>query len=237
MPVGRAQRQAERRAFPIDDQVPLGACLATVRRIGSGLRAPLGRARRRCRARPGASPGGRRHAAAPAVPDAAPPRPRRHATPPAAASRSCRCSPSPQARPAIGCRCATRRGCPPAPHGPAPGGWPPFGRAGSGGNSGSIAAQRSSATRGAAIHPQRPKPSYLHSSKSAKSPGPERMRPPEREFRPAPSPALPSSLRQPWRNLRFQASSDQLESEFVGRNGVPSAMKVRTGLRPHQTRR
>ena len=129
MPVGRAQRQAERRAFPIDDQVPLGACLATVRRIGSGLRAPLGRARRRCRARPGASPGGRRHAAAPAVPDAAPPRPRRHATPPAAASRSCRCSPSPQARPAIGCRCATRRGCPPAPHGPAPGRGRPLGQA------------------------------------------------------------------------------------------------------------
>jgi hypothetical protein len=40
VPVGPADRQAERRALAIDDQVPLRACLATVRRTGPGLRGP-----------------------------------------------------------------------------------------------------------------------------------------------------------------------------------------------------
>jgi hypothetical protein len=48
VPVGLADRQAERRALAIDDQVPLCACLAAVRRVGPGLRAPLRRAQRRC---------------------------------------------------------------------------------------------------------------------------------------------------------------------------------------------
>lgn len=40
-PVGPAERWAEQRALAIGDQVPLRARLAAVRRIGSGLRAPL----------------------------------------------------------------------------------------------------------------------------------------------------------------------------------------------------
>lgn len=80
---------------------------------------PLSYAWRRCRARPGSSRAGRHCAAAPAGPDVALARPRPHATPPAAASTSCRCSPSLQARPATGCRCAARTGCPPARPDPA----------------------------------------------------------------------------------------------------------------------
>ncbi len=79
---------------------------------------PLWRAPTHCRARPGSNQGGQHREAVPARLDGAPAKPRRHATQPADASTSCRCSPSQRARPAIGCRCAERRGCQPAPPGP-----------------------------------------------------------------------------------------------------------------------
>ena len=41
VPVGAAERQAERRALAVDDRVPLRARLAPVRRVGPGRLAPL----------------------------------------------------------------------------------------------------------------------------------------------------------------------------------------------------
>ncbi len=80
---------------------------------------PLWRTGRRCRAKPGSSPAGRRGAIAATASDAGPARPGPRATRPAGASRSCRCSPSRRARRATGSRFAARTGCPPAPPGPA----------------------------------------------------------------------------------------------------------------------
>jgi hypothetical protein len=41
VPVGRAQHEAERRALPVDHDMPLGARLAAIRRARAGRGAPL----------------------------------------------------------------------------------------------------------------------------------------------------------------------------------------------------
>lgn len=153
VPVGPAERHTERRALAIDDRVPLRARLAAVRRIRPGLRAPLWHAPRRCPATPGSIRGGPRRAVAPAARGAAPPRLRPCATPTAAAtgaSRHWMLVRGTNKMPASAMRSGTR-------------GLPPFGFGGSSGNSGEIAAQRSSGTRGAAITPQHTDTSFAPS--------------------------------------------------------------------------
>lgn len=56
--------------------------------------------------------------------------------------------------------------------------------------------------------------------KSARSQGSESLWRPERGFRPAPTPASPRFVRQPWPNLRFRTLFAQPKSEFLGGNGV-----------------
>ncbi len=115
--VGAAQRQAKRRALGIRDEVALRARLAAVRRVRPNLDAPFWRAGWYCPAPPGSSPGRPRPAVAPAEHGAVLSKPRRHATRPAFASRSCRSSPVRSAPHATGCPFAARTRCPPALHG------------------------------------------------------------------------------------------------------------------------
>ena len=153
VPVGPAERQAERRALAIDDQVPLRARLAAVRRIGPGLRAPL-------------------LARTDALSSDARLQSRRSA--PRSRSSSARCSAA--QTPAV-CHSTSRRQqvlplqpicmgtsrhwipvrntnkMPASATRSGTLGLPPFGFGGSSGNSGEIAAQRSSGTRGTAINP------------------------------------------------------------------------------------
>ncbi len=117
VPVGPTDGQAKRRALAMTTRWRLVPALPRSIGLGPVSEPPFEPARRRCRAKPAANPGDPLRADAPAERGAGPPRPRRRATPPADASRSCRCSPSRLAHPATGCPSAAQRGCPPAPPG------------------------------------------------------------------------------------------------------------------------
>ena len=164
MSVGPAERQAKRRALAIDDQVPLRARLASVRRIGPGLRAPLlartealsSDARLQSRRSAPRSRSSSARCSAAQTPAVCHSNSRRqHVLPlqPISAGTSRHWMPvrSTNRMPASTTRSGTR-------------GLPPFGFSGSGGNSGEIAAHRSLGTRGAAITPQRTEPGLVPSS-------------------------------------------------------------------------
>ncbi len=151
--VGRAQRQAERRALAAHDEVALGARLAAVRRVGPGLRTPpRARAealssdarRQSSRSAPRSRSSSARCSAAQTPAACHSTSLRQHVLPlqPTSAGTSRHWMPvrSTKMIPASAARSGTR-------------GLPPFGFAGSGGRSGETAAQRSSGTRGRAMPP------------------------------------------------------------------------------------
>ena len=159
MAIGWAQCQAERRALGIGNDVPLRALLASIRRVGAGLLAPLfaGTAELSSAARsqwifPAASSLSSRTWCS------------RAQTPASCQSRKRRQQVMPTPQPNSGGNIShavpvfsTNR-MPPSTARSGSFGRPPFGFGRSGGNSGSITAHNSSLTRGFAMPPQRTKP-------------------------------------------------------------------------------
>jgi hypothetical protein len=219
VPVGPADRQAEGRALAIDDQVPLRARLASVRRIRPGLLTPpfartealSSEARIQSSRSALRSRSSRARCSARQTPAACHSTSRRqHVLP--------RCSPSLQARPATGCRCAARTEMPASATRSGTRGLPPFGFGGSAGNSGASAAQRSSGTRGDAIAPQRPGPGFVLGSKGtpavgAYSPGAEPREPASRHSK-APLVGRDTHLRSGRKGLRSRRVQAELRHQL-----------------------
>ena len=181
VPVGAAQRDAERRAAGVGDKValrpsagipaaappePWPAPPGLPRSVGLGPTSapPFLPSGWRCRGQPGSSPVVLHRAAAPEAHGAAGPILRRCATRPGAASASCRSSPSRWVPHANGCLCAARTEIPARAARSRTRGRPPFGFGRRGGSRGSISCHRSSGTR-SAMPIQRPRQNFVPNPK------------------------------------------------------------------------